>query len=203
MNKKRVALPGLQEQALRDVFEDQNGADRHVLEVLAGLVLSGQKIDPDFQLVANSIVAQAVLFDTLPQKRRGRPKEEGGSKGIEIAIRYFELFDMGVGYAKAVEAVAKEFHKDERHIMRLVKEKKHWIGETKEKRDKNREWWQLSRWAEEQVRASGGKPASERMLEWLDELSENDRKRDPIAELDRKIDAVLDRLFVATDKKDA
>lgn len=203
MDKKRVVIPSFQEQTLRAVLENENGCDRRVLEVLAGLVLDGQEIEPDFQKVANAIVAQAVFFDALPPKKIGRPPEKEASMGIEIAARYYELFDRGMGYAKSVEAVAKRFHKDERHIMRLVKENKHWIGETREERDANRKWWQICREVEEQVRASGKKPASETMLDYLAELREADSKRDPITELDHQIDAVLERRFPTTDKKDA
>ena len=201
MDNKRIVMPSFQERTLKAVFDNENGADHRVLEVLAGLVLSGEKIDPDLQEVANAIVAQAVFFDALPLKRVGRPKEET-DRGFEIAIRYFELFDQGVGYAKSVETVAKQFHKDERQIMRLVKANKHWIGETREKRDAKRAWWRMCGELEARMRASGETSALEKMLEHLVELREADSKRDPIAELDRRIDAVLERRFATTDKKD-
>ena len=68
MERKRITIPSIEEQVLRALTKDENGADFEVLQTLASLVVAGRKIDPDFQKVANAIVAQAILFDKLPPK---------------------------------------------------------------------------------------------------------------------------------------
>lgn len=201
MERKRIHIPSLEERALKALSTNENGADYHILEILMGSVLQGREIDPDFQKVANAIVAQSILCDGLPPKKRGRPKDGSENIGISVAAQYYEMIDAGVGYANAVEKIAADFHKDERHIMRIVKANKHWIGETKERRDSNRKWWRICAEMEEKVVAQGGKPASVKMLEDLEAMREEDSKRDPISELDDQINDILSRLFPATDTK--
>lgn len=197
MERKRITIPSREEQAIRALANDENGADYGALQTLAGLVIAGQEIDPDFQKVVNAIVAQAVFFDSLPPKKKGRPKDPNGLDGWSVAYRYFWLVDKGVPYAEAVAQVAAHFHKDERHIMRLVKENKHLIGgDDPVQRKVKRDWWQLCADMEEKIISEGGESASirlQKMEEVVRAIDEQFSQRDLIAELDAKIDEVLNR----------
>ena len=201
MERKRITIPSVEEQALRALTKDENGSDFEVLLTLASLVINGREIDPDFQKVANAIVAQAVFFDRLPPKKKGRPKDPDGLRGWSVANRYFSLVDSGVRYADAVERVAAYFHKDERHIMRIVKENKHLIGgDDPAKRKANREWWQFCADMEKAVISEGGEPAVIRTQKMLEAMRAGDEERDLIAELDAMIEEVLNRR-IPTDTK--
>lgn len=200
MERKRISFLSREEQALRALANDENGADYAALITLAGLVLAGEKIDPDFQKVANAIVAQALLFDHLPQKKKGRPKDTDRTKGLSVAGHYFTLMDAGFSYADAVVQVSAIFHKDERHIMRLVKENKKLIGNSREEREKNREWWRLCARMDEKMIASGQESADQRLLKQYQEVLERNDERDLIAELDEMIEEVVNRR-VPTDTK--
>jgi len=201
MERKRIHIPSLEERALKALSDNENGAAYHILEILMSSILQGLEIDPDFQKVANAIVAQSVLYGGLPPKKLGRPKNEGENIGFGVAVKYYEMVDGGASYADAVAKVADEFHKDERHIMRMVKANKHWIGETKESRDLKRQYWRVIAEMEEKIVSQGGKLPLAQMLENLEAMREADSKRDLISELDDQIDAVLDRRFPTTDKK--
>lgn len=119
-------------QGLRD---GGSGAELHVLEGLAHVVLSVKKVSPVLQAVVNAIVAKAVIFEKLPANARGKPANfMADANGGDIAIRHHELTDGGMNYAAAVEKVADEFQKDggnkisDRQIERLVAENKSWIA---------------------------------------------------------------------------
>jgi hypothetical protein len=194
--RKKITILSQQEQALKALANDENGADLNILHVLAGAVLSGGKVDADFQLVANAIVAQSVIFGKLPPKKKGRPESNDGVHGFGVAYKYFSLRDSGVSYANAVAQVAAEFHKDERHIMRLVKENKSSIGLSLDDRERNREWWRMCAEVRKMVIDKGGDPDAG----WLP-LPECDAERDTvrsqITALDNLIDDVLDRTGIA------
>ena len=117
--------------ALQSLRDGESGAELHVLEGLAHVVLSGKKVSPMFQAVVNAIVAKAVLSEKFPANARGTPANfMVCANGWSIANRYLELRDGGMNYADAVEQVADEFPKDDgnkmsdRQIERLVKENK-------------------------------------------------------------------------------
>lgn len=201
MERKRITIPSIEEQALKALANDENGADLWVLQTLASLVLAGREIDPDFQKVANAIVAQAVLFDRLPPKKKGRPKDPDGIDGWSVAYQYFSLVDSGVRYADAVAQVAAYFHKDERHIMRIVKENKHQVGgDNPAQRKTKREWWQLCADMNEAAISEGKELVDIAMHEILETQIARDEERDLIAELDAMIDEVLNRR-IPTDTK--
>lgn len=199
MKRKRIQIPSMAERALRDLATDENGADYQVLSVLASYVLSGKEIEPDFQKVANAIMAQAILCNALPPKRKGRPKGDE-EIGRDVAQRYFDLIDGGASYAEAVAAVASAFHKDERHIMRLVATSKHIVGETKESRDSKRAWWLLCAEMEAASIQAGGESSKDRYESLLLALQKED-ERDPLSDLDVLIEEVLNRRFPLTDTK--
>lgn len=193
MVRKRISIVSIEEKAFIALANDEDGGDYAALLALAQLVLGGKPIDPDFQKVVNAIVVQALLFDRLPPKKKGRPKNKEGIDGYGVAARYFSLRDAGIGYADSVAHVAANFHKDERHIMRLVRENKDLIGRTKAERERRRAWYQLCADMEASIVASGGKPARQSMLEFHEKELARESERDLVAELDAMIEEVLNR----------
>lgn len=112
-----------EELALQELRDGKSEAELHVLEGFAHVVLLEKKISPVLQAVVNAIVAKVVISGKLPQKKRGRPVNIfEGVTSWEVAERYLELYDSGLGYADVVEKMTIEFHKEERQIMRLVQE---------------------------------------------------------------------------------
>jgi hypothetical protein len=131
---------------IRSVAAQENGAEFASLEYLLGMVFNGESLEPEFQKLINLIVAKAVIYGALPLQKLGRPKREQlDSIGREAAERYWEMIDSGSSYESAVEAVSVEFHKSERHIMRLIAPHKKSIGETLEQRSINRSYWKIMR----------------------------------------------------------
>jgi hypothetical protein len=125
---------------IRRVAQEENGAEFEALNYFLGAVLAGEKIVPDFQKLINLIVAKSVLIGALPMQKLGRPKvEKLDSIGLEAAYRYWNLIDSGVPYEEAVQQVSSEFHKSDRHIMRLIAPHKKTVGETSEDRMRNRD----------------------------------------------------------------
>ena len=177
-----------QDAALRELAEDENGADLRVLELLMALVVTGQEIKPEFQRIANAIVAQSVLLGRLPSKPRGRPKDQENDDSRFIAMDYYDLRDTGVSYSDAVAKLSAKYHKDERHIMRLVKRGAPIVGHTKEDRELRRQLL---------PHPNDCRPAVLRALEDFKELEreafEKIMKHDFIGQLDDMIDAELDR----------
>lgn len=131
---------------IHGVAAQENGAEFASLEYLLCVVLSGKSVEPEFQQLINLIIAKAVIYGALPLQKLGRPKrEELDSIGHEAAVRYWEMIDSGRSYELAVKAVSAEFHKSERHIMRLIAPHKKAIGETLEQRNIKRSYWQIMR----------------------------------------------------------
>ena len=125
---------------IRRVAGQENGAEFDALKYLLGAVVVGENIDPDFQKLINVIVAKSVLVGALPMQKLGRPKvEKLDAIGLQAASRYWEMIDSGVSYDEAVQKLSSEFHKSERHIMRLIAPHKKTVGETSEDRRENRE----------------------------------------------------------------
>lgn len=139
-----VTVDSAENKLIRDVANQENGAEFAALEHLLSAMLVGDKIDPNFQKLVNLVAAKAVLVGALPMRKVGRPKNEDfDSFGYQVSARYFEMIDAGVRYEVAVERLSATFHKSERHIMRLVAKHKEEIGDTVEKRVNNREFWKF------------------------------------------------------------
>lgn len=184
-------------QALHD---GKNGAEWEILERLVSVVLSGKKVDPVFQSVVNAIVAKAVISEKLPGRNRGRPVNIfAGVSSWSVAERYLELMDGGMPYGDAVAQVAAEFHKDERHIMRLVREGRSGIefrmGVTAEDRNLFRE--RSTRCNETELSADDAECVA-RIVESTSDLASllekhqaNEAQRDYLAELDGLINQAL------------
>lgn len=134
-----------------------NGAEWEALEEFAFNIAFDNKITPNLQRLINLIVAKAFFTGALPDMRKGRPKsEETENLGREIACRYWNMRDAGKPYAEAVSELSERFHKDERHVMRIVKQHTPFIGETKSKRD----WWRLCSQFYSKDSADGEAPSS-------------------------------------------
>ena len=189
---------------MRSIYENDDGADREALVLYASLVVNGQTIEPDFQKLINVLITQAVLSNKLPPKKLGRPKDESKHSPFIVAYRYFEMLDAGVSYANAVDQLSKEFHKDERHLMRLVSAGKKELGETLERRQLMREWWTACAVAHEAKESRGEKSGLSSDLEALEaeskRMDEDHAKRDLFAETDEMIEKLLTARF-ATDTK--
>jgi hypothetical protein len=188
---KKFKIESAQHRALQALAKGENGAEWHMFDVLEDAVVSGKTIEPVFQTVVNVIVAKAFLLGKLPAKRKGRPKDaEGIMLGECVASRYYFLVDAGASYKEAVAQVAREFCKDERHIMRLVSEYKHRVGETVETRQQTRRWRQMSSEVLEEAKAEG-------RLTYLDQLYEAvsmDKPDDRIEELEKLIQHSLSHI---------
>jgi hypothetical protein len=112
----------IQESELASIVAGEQGAEFRALTTLAKLVLWGYPINAEFQLVINLVIAKSVLRGKLPEHKKGRPKQQNGVDGTVVTEKYIQLMASGVGYAGAVAELASIFNKDERQIMRIVKE---------------------------------------------------------------------------------
>ena len=110
----------IESSVLAGLKNGETGAEYCALETLSKFVLDGIDPSPKFQKVANLIIARSMLKNQLPPKKGGRPKGRNGINGQVVAARYAELMDGGFSYEHAVSKLALDYHKDERHIMRIV-----------------------------------------------------------------------------------
>lgn len=132
---------------LRAVAARENGAEWDALHELTDRVIFGLDIDPDLQRLVNLIVAKSFVQGGLPSMKRGRPKsDETEQLGRDVAQAYWDLRDGGTPYAEAVATVSERFHKDERHIMRMVKAHTEDVGATLERRQMWRLLAETMRW---------------------------------------------------------
>lgn len=124
------------------VADKVNGAEWETLEEFALTLAFGHEITPNLQHLVNLIVAKAFFVGALPDMRRGRPKcQETKDVGLQIAFNYWAMRDAGKSYSETVIKLSEHFHKDERHVMRMVKEHTHVVGKTKSQRD----FWRMAR----------------------------------------------------------
>lgn len=140
-NRKKFTPKKDQEIALLALADGVNGADFYVLELFSALVSCGHEINPDFQRIANIIVAKSVLSGSLPSKNpRGRPKDEDNGISRSIAWDYYALLDSGLNSEDAANKLSMQYHKSPRHIMRFLKLGKHYLSNTKERRELDRQY---------------------------------------------------------------
>lgn len=189
---------GREERALQALAKNENGAEFAILELLGAIVMSGEKAGASFQLVANVIVAKSVLNGKLPLKKRGRPKNPDGLNAYDVAIRYFAIKDSGLSYENAVGQIAATLHKDERHIMRLVREAAPMIGITAEQRTAKRKWWAYFGEMRRSRIAAGEEPYSDFSARTIKEAKARDIGRDPVAELDKLIKLEIEKVHRPT-----
>ena len=141
LKKSSTACESETDLLLKAMLEEKNGAEWGVLNHFTGLVIAGAKIDSNLQAAVNLIVAQIVICEALPAKKLGRPKnQQTEDMGLEVAKTYWDMRDKGESYSNAVSQLMDDFHKDERHIMRLVKTHEKSVGEDFQAREKKREF---------------------------------------------------------------
>lgn len=137
----KLALADPHWPAIQSVVANENGAERAMLEDFAYLVVWGCPIPENLQAAANLVFAKAVLQGRLPPSRVGRPAQERTSDvGESVAQKYWDLRDSGVGYREAIEQLEQQFHKGERHLMRLVHSHSQSVGADLKAREDRRRW---------------------------------------------------------------
>ena len=193
-SREKYHFLGREFRALEALANNENGAEYGILELLSATLLSGEKVGADFQVVANAIVAKSVLCGRLPLKKRGRPKNPDGLNACDVAILYFALKDNGVSYENAVREVAASLCKDERHIMRLVREGTPQIGSTPAQRKEKREWWALCGEMRRSRIAAGEETYFDFATRIIKEADARNKHRDPIAELETLIDSEMEKI---------
>ncbi|MFY7913206.1 MAG: hypothetical protein ACOVPA_00870 [Rubrivivax sp.] len=154
--RKRIRIETRAERSYRAVAGAENGAEWDVLQEFASEVVWEQPIDPLLQRLVNLIVAKAVLVGSLPPARRGRPVAEDAQQfGRDLAEDFWAMRDSGVPYKDAIGELSARHHKDERHLSRIIKEHTRWVGETRDKRDRQRQMWS---WIAEVLAKHGPNP---------------------------------------------
>lgn len=113
---------------IQDFVDGKSGADYVVLECLTYCVSGGRPISQELQQAANLIVARSICKDSLPAKKKGRPKDKMGIDADLVTEKFIEFVDGGSTYADAVANLAEEFHKDERHISRIVSNRRGFVS---------------------------------------------------------------------------
>ena len=183
----------IESNVLANLENGKGGAEYGVLDSLAKFVLDGVEVSPKFQRVVNLIITRSLLQNRLPQKKNGRPKDHTGIDGELVASKYGELMDGGSSYADAVSKLTTEFHKDERQIMRIVKENKKIVAAKKYMRS-------LSEHFPNNEVAKELNELTSELVSLMDEFKKHQRKRiDPQSKLDvdRKLIAQLDKQILA------
>ena len=169
------------------------GAEYNVLNTLAKFVLNGIDPSPKFQKVANLIIARSMVEDKFPKKKGGRPKVPNGIDGELVAARYAEFMDSGLSYEHTVSKLALDFHKDERHIMRIVAANKQIVATKKYMRS-------LSEHFPNNEVAKELNEITSQLVRLMDEAKNHQRKRiDPQSNLEvaRKLIAQLNEQILA------
>lgn len=200
MASKLLTIPSNVDLAFSALASNENGAAHAALVTFSNLLLGGEAIDPDFQKVVNALFVRSFFLEQLPPKKKGRPKNRQWNEGHKVATLYLNLKDAGVKYGEAVAQVAATFHKDERNVMRLVKEYRHLVGDTKQQREATREWLRFLASMTSAEATAYRELASEAILKVLARTEANAAERNLIVELDSMIQEVLNRR-VSTDTK--
>ena len=198
-----------QQKALEAISEGENGAEQHAFHVLAWLALDGGDIHPIFQQVMNLLMAEIVFTGRLPYSKSGRPKNEDSHlDGVCLAWEFFDLRDQGISYEETMQRLESKYHKSERQLARTIQKHGEHLPKTKEERDKRREFLRLGAEFDAQARKEAAERGEvyetflERMGRRIEEMRAEAMNRDVLAELDKKMDAALDRIAEMTaDKK--
>ena len=173
-------------------------AEHGVLDILTKGVIHGFKIGADFQNVANFIIAKSLLKGKLPKQKKGRPKKKTGIDGELVAEEYLELMNGGAGYADAVAQLAAHYHKDERQIMRIVRDNKSMVVAMKTIREMFKPFPEL----ENEIATLNSLRASIKthFRESADPTVSDDQTRRQIQKIDHQLNEILQGKF-ATDNK--
>jgi hypothetical protein len=117
--------------------------ERNVLVALAASHLSGARIDPSFQELANAVISKAIITGQLPKAQDGRRKgnHSDGTLSYDdelVAGEYFAICDSGETRDDALASLSLKHNKDRRTIERAVREGRKWHGSTLEARQQQR-----------------------------------------------------------------
>lgn len=118
-------------------------SERNVLVILSEALLSGVQIDPEFQTLANAVMAKAIITGKLPPKQGGRPKGSFADGNLSydaqaVAGEYFDLVDAGKKSEESIDQLAGRHNKDMRTIQRIVSEGRMWHGDSEAARNQKR-----------------------------------------------------------------
>lgn len=130
--------------------------ERMLLAVLSELVLTQSEVDPDFQMLANVVMAKALLHDGLPDKQAGRPKGTNYSPE-EIAADYFDWVDDGGDPDVVLNRLADDYGLTADYIRDdVIKNAEPWLPSSRAARDQERRTANLleARWDEKNVALS-------------------------------------------------
>ena len=114
----------LESDALQGLINGEVGGEYRVLDILAKAVITGLEVSAGFQSAANFITAKSLISGKFPSQKKGRPKVKNGVDGELVAAQYIAMRSAGIRYSDAVAQLAATHHKDERHILRIVKQNK-------------------------------------------------------------------------------
>jgi len=128
---------------IRSALDQENGAERLLLELVAHHIIWGTPVPERLVQVAHLVMAKAIVTGALQASARGRPKtEDADDLGFDIASEYWAQRDGGEAYQDVVEYLSEKHHKSERHIMRIVQEHTDRVGATFEDRER---WRRMAR----------------------------------------------------------
>lgn len=166
-----IAAEMSQQQIMDEVATGKAPNERAVLFVLTQLVLTQSAIHPDFQALANAVIANAFLIEKLPDKTDGRRRGSGRLNAEEVAVKFFNAVDSaedrgeGLSNSEVIEKIAEDHHADVSTIRKLIKEAEPWLPNCKEGRDQLRRdaplglpWDHRNRRYAAQVKASSDGP---------------------------------------------
>lgn len=126
----------------REILEARrNGrpfSPRNVLVIIAEAVLSGAQIDPEFQALANAVIAEAIIKGKLPGMKSGRPAGSANFDELKVAGEYFELLDAGGRREDILNELEARHPTEKGNLWRIIKKGEMWHGSTKTARDQAR-----------------------------------------------------------------
>jgi hypothetical protein len=138
----RMHAEWMQQELLEARRRGQEFLERNVLVVLAEASLSGAAIVPEFQALANAVMAKALIRQALPSRQDGRKVGTTKHDPALIATEYFEYID-GVGCTAMTEGdaiglIAIDYNIDETTVRHYIDEERWLHGNSKAARDQAR-----------------------------------------------------------------
>lgn len=142
-----MTAPSTPDQLIAYVHQEQvlirrrSGAlfEHDVLLVLSELVLTDASILPEFQAIANVVMAKALIDGRLPKKRPGAKKGAAVKYDPQVLTeQYFDLLDKGMPAHDCADEIAEKYDLGEKRIKQIVKENSWLFGESKAHREQFR-----------------------------------------------------------------
>lgn len=171
------------QQRIMDAVADGETPNEHaVIDALTQLVLTQSAVHPDFQELANAVIAKAFLTGKMPAgKAKNRPKGSGRfavgasrHSAEDVAVEFFDALDTcedlrePASHDEVVAWLAERHSASEDTIWRALKEAEPWLPEHKAARDQLRReadlmglpWDHQNKQFAVQVKEEKDKPAS-------------------------------------------